>query len=282
MPILSFWSGDKKETAQTLSLIAIATSMSVDHNYKTLIVDACFCDDTMPRCFWKQEIGKELKEVLNRGKTDLVAGTEGLMSAVASNKTTPEIIKNYTKVIFKNRLDLLLGLKTTDYEEYKKTLELYPDVLSAANKFYDLVIVDLPKAIDVPTTLEILKMSDITMYTMSQNLKQIDKFVDNRTQVKELKSVIPIIGNTNVFCKYNPKNVSRYVKDKELAFILYNNAFLEAASEADVARFFLSTRISKNAKDRNSQFLTSVADASEKVIRRFEQLKYGKVLEEES
>lgn len=96
--------------------------------------------------------------------------------------------------------------------------------------------------------------------------------------MKEFKTVIPLIGSTDPFCKYNPKNVAAYVKDRELAHIIYNSSFLEAASEGSVAKFFLSTRLSKNARDKNSQFLKSVAEASQKVINRFEKIKYGKVL----
>lgn len=278
MAILSFWSGDKKETAQTLSIVAIATYMSVEHDYKTLVVDATLADDTIFRCFWKPDANRELKRELNQGKIDIATGTEGLMSAIASNKTSPEIISNYTKVVFKNRLDILLGLKTTDLKEHEKQLQLYPDMLRAANQFYDLVIVDLPKTAKSQATLNILKMSDVVMYTMSQNLKQINQFIEDRNKMKEFKTVIPLIGSTNPFCKYNPKNVAAYVKDRELAYIIYNNSFLEAASEGSVAKFFLSTRISKNARDKNSQFLKSVAEASQKVINRFEKIKYGKVL----
>lgn len=279
MAILSFWSGDKKETGQTLSIVAIATYMSVEHDYKTLVVDATVADDTIFRCFWKPDANRELKRELNQGKIDIATGTEGLMSAIASNKTSPEIISNYTKVIFKgNRLDILLGLKTTELKEHEKQLQLYPDMLRAANQFYDLVIVDLPKTAKRQTTLEILKMSDVVMYTMSQNLKQINQFIEDRNKMKEFKTVIPLIGSTDPFCKYNPKNVAAYVKDRELAHIIYNSSFLEAASEGSVAKFFLSTRLSKNARDKNSQFLKSVAEASQKVINRFEKIKYGKVL----
>ena len=73
MAILSFWSGSKKETGQTLSLVAIATYMSVEHNYKTLIIDATLDDDTIPRCFWNQDANKDLKQTLNKGKLDLAS-----------------------------------------------------------------------------------------------------------------------------------------------------------------------------------------------------------------
>lgn len=280
MAILSFWSGDKKESGQTLSIVAIATYMSVEHNYKTLVIDATLADDTLERCFWKVDANKEIRQALNRGKLDIASGTEGLMSAIASNKTSPEIISNYTKVVFKNRLDILLGLKTTSFEEHEKTLQLYPDLLMAANKFYDLVIVDVSKTMERETTHQILQKSDVIMYTMAQNLKQINEYVENRMTVPELKkkNVIPLIGSTNGFCKYNPKNVATYIRDKELAYITYNNTFLEAASEAGVANFFLNTRINKKAMDRNSQFLESVANSAQKVIHKFEEIKYGRVL----
>ncbi len=279
MAILSFWSGDKKETGQTLSIVAIATYMSVEHNYKTLVIDATLDDDTIPRCFWNQDVNKEIKKVLNQGKLDITAGTEGLMSAIASNKTSPEIISNYTKVVFKNRLDILMGLKTKSASDHEKTLHLYTDLIAAANKYYDLIIVDLSKTAERESTSQILQMSDVIVYTMSQNLKQINSYIENKRIMTALqgKIVIPLIGSMNGYCKYNLKNVMKYINDRNLVCITYNNAFLEATNEAKVSEFFLNTRISKKAWDRNSQFLLSVADCSQRIIDKFEEMKYGNV-----
>ena len=279
MAILSFWSESKKETGQTLSIAALATYMSVEHNYKTLIVNAALDDDTLERCFWDPDANKVLKQELNKGKMDIAVGTEGLISAIASNKTSPEIIANYTKVVFKNRLDVLVGLKTPVLEEHEKTLLMYPDMLKAANKFYDLVIVDLPKTLDRQSTSDILKISDVVMYTMAQNLKQINQYKEDRYNIPELKNVIPILGSENNYSKYNQKNVASAIKDKELASIRYNNVFLEAASEASVAKFFLQTRLKRNLRDKNSEFLQSVANSSEKIMHKFQEIKYGRVLD---
>ena len=279
MAILSFWSGSKKETGQTLSIVAIATYMSVEHNYKTLVIDATVDDDTIPRCYWNLDSNKDITKVLNKGKLDIASGTEGLMSAIASNKTSPEIISNYTRVVFKNRLDILLGLKTKSISEHEKTLELYTDLIQAANKYYDLVIVDLSKTTERATTQKILEISDVIMYTMSQNLKQINEYIEFKKTMPELadKKVIPLIGSVNNYCKYNPKNVANFIKSRDLAHILYNSSFLEAASEAKIANFFLNTRINQRAWDKNSQFLESVANSAKKVINKFEEIKYGKV-----
>lgn len=146
MSIISFYSGDKKETGQTLSIAAVATHMAVEHNYKILVVDATFDDDTLERCFWKMNVNKAVKS-LNKGKMDIANGAEGLISAVASNKATPEVVTNYTRVVFKNRLDILCGLKTKIPEEFTKSLMLYKDLVNTANKYYDFVFIDLEKTL---------------------------------------------------------------------------------------------------------------------------------------
>ncbi len=211
----------------------------------------------------------------------MLHGTEGLIRAIASNKTTPEIISNYAKVVFKNRLDILLGLKTKSFSDHEKTLGLYTELITAANKYYDLVIVDLSKTGERASTRNILQMSDVIMYTMTQNLKQINEYIESKKTMPEIanKNVIPLIGSMNGYSKYNPKNVMNYVKDKNLTYINYNNAFMEAASEAKVSNFFLKTRIDGKAWDRNSQFLESVANTSQKIVDKFEEIKYGKTLQ---
>ena len=51
MAIIAFWSGEKRECGQTLSMAAIATYMCVEHNYRTLMVNATYQNDTLERCF---------------------------------------------------------------------------------------------------------------------------------------------------------------------------------------------------------------------------------------
>ncbi len=114
MAVVAFWSSSDKETGQTVSAAAIATFMAIEHNFRILLVDATFNDDTLERCFWTVNNKNSLTaQKMNKGKLDISSGAEGLASAIASNKATPEIITNYTRVVFKNRLDVLCGLKTT-------------------------------------------------------------------------------------------------------------------------------------------------------------------------
>ena len=66
MSIITFWSNTKKQTAQTMSLAAIATSMAIEHNYKILIISTIYNDDTLELCFGDLNNNKKiLNEFIN-------------------------------------------------------------------------------------------------------------------------------------------------------------------------------------------------------------------------
>lgn len=279
MAIIAFWGGDPKENGQTLSIAAIATHMAIEHNYRIFLIDATFDDDTLSRCFWKvnNARGVEFTKLVNKGKMDISSGAEGLVSAVASNKATPEIITNFTKVVFKNRLEVITGLKTTIMEEFNKSLMLYKDLLKTADKYYDMVFVDCNKTMRMDTTKAILDASHIIVYNFTQNLRQIDAYSENMMANKAIlkkDKVIPLLTNAEEESKYNVKNVQRYIKERDLSQVLHNNAFKEAASEAGVANFFIKSRLSNNINDANSQFVNSVEEVCKTIDYKLEELKY--------
>ncbi len=279
MAIIGFWSGSEKESGQTVSIAAIATHMAVEHNYKILLVDATFNDDTMERCFWNvNNAKKDVVQVLNRGKMDISSGAEGLISAVVSNKATPEIITNYTRVVFKNRLDVLCGLKTKVRQEYLKSLNLYKDLIKTADKYYDLVFIDLEKTLKEEITKTLLESTNIIVYSFTKNLKQADEYISNITTNKDIlkkDKVIPLLSNSDENVVYNQRNVTRYIGEKrEVATIPYNSSFVKNISEAGVAQFFLTTRLSNKINDKNSNFVNCVEDACQKIIYKLQELKY--------
>ncbi len=277
MAIISFWSGEERESAQTLSMVAVATHMAIEHNARILVIDARFQDNTLERCYWKLNPSKDLNKTLNTGKMDIASGAEGLVSAIASNRTTPEIIPNYTKVVLKNRLDVLCGLQTDDYEDFQKALRHYQELVKVANKYYDYVFIDLSKTLDEATTRAILEVSTIMVYTMPQNLQLIDKYIERRSQDEFVKkdNVIPLLTNVDENSKYNIKNATRYIGAKlELAGILHNPTFMECACEGSVSSFFLKTRLSSSAQDKNGDFIKSVSGVCKQILDLIEELKY--------
>ena len=277
MAIIAFWSAEKKECGQTLSMAAVATYMCVEHNYRTLMVNATYQNDTLERCFWNMKRKNNVAKQLNHGKIDIASGAEGLVSAIASNKATPEVIANYTKVVFKSRLDVLPGLKAPIKEDFEKSLMLYKDLLNTANKCYDFVFVDVNKSLNSDTTKAILDCASVIIYVMPPNLNLIDKYIENvqSMQILQKNNLIPLLARSDNYSKYNSKNVAKYIGEKRgMATVPYNAVFMESACEAQVAKFFLQTRVSNVALDKNSRFIQDVQDVDKRIIYKLQELQY--------
>ena len=266
MAIVTFWNGLEKENGQTLSIIAIANQMAIEHNYRILVIDACLNDKTIEKAFWKIKENKVLQQ-LNGGKIDVSSGAEGLVSAVASNKATPEIITNYTRIVYKNRLDILLGLKTTISEEHEKSLMLYKDLINAANKYYDFIFVDLQKGFSKPSTTALLQQSNLIVYTMPPNLINIDKFIELREKNEIVRSnkILPLLAKSDEESSYNVKNTSRYIRERGvIPCIPYNVRFMEATNEANTSKYFTSQKLS--GSKNNEYFFDEVERACLAII----------------
>lgn len=161
MPIITFWSNSKKQTGQTMSLTAIATSMAIEHNYKILIISTDYNDDTLELCFGSANNKQIVSKLIKNPTIEVDSGIEGLYKIAYSGRLTPELIQNYTRVIYKNRLEVLYGYKKDKTrpteEEYLKVKEKYKEIILNASKFYDMVFVDLGKGLEDPMVRQILR-----------------------------------------------------------------------------------------------------------------------------
>lgn len=279
MPIITFWSNTKKQTGQTMSLAAVATSMAIEHNYKILIISTKYNDDTLELCFGAMDKNKTLLKKLMQNPTMTVDnGIEGLAKMAYSSRMTPESIQNYTHVIYKNRLEILYGYKEIEdrptKEEYLKIKNKYKDIIQNANKFYDLIFVDLDKGLTDDMVRQILKISDVIVTNVEQNMNMINDFMElkGKEELLSKNNVILNIGRFDSYSKYSVKNISRYLGIKKDIFVIpYNTLYFEAASEEDVADLFLKIR-KVDETDRNAIFMKEVKDASEKIIYKLQEL----------
>ncbi len=268
MSIITFWSEGKEETAKTLSLSAIATFMAIEHNCKILVLSTNFNDTTLEACFW--ETGKIQEEKM----TGLSNGIEGLAKAIMSNKASPEVITNYTKIVFKNRLEVLPGIKSENYDEYQKLKEVYPEIIKTANRYYDLVFVDVKKGKDDRLTQDILDISDLVVVNITQRLKLIDGYMRLKQENVLFKkpNTMLLVGRYDKFSKYSSKNIARYIGEKEVFTVPYSTLFFEAANEGNVADFFLRFRkIDEN--DRNAIFINEIRKVSGKILYKLQELR---------
>ena len=176
MSIITFWNDSREQSGRTLTSVAVATRMAIERNSKVLLISTSFGDSTMKNCFFTDN--EKTTALFTNGKTTNVLndnGIEGLYKLATSNKLTPNIITDYTKVVFKGRLEVLAGfsesrIKTlqNNIEELKKIESSYTDLIKTANQYYDIVIVDLDKRISRNIQEEILNLSQVNVYVLTQ------------------------------------------------------------------------------------------------------------------
>lgn len=282
MAIITFWGSTKKQTNQTASLIGSALQMGIDRNLKILLVDGTFNSKEINRAFNQKEEKKQnaILTSSNLGQVDISSGIEALLSAVASNKTSPEIIKNYTVPLLTGRLDVLYGMKTEDKTTFNTNLKLFKDMLVTANQYYDLIYLDLEKGELIPEIIEILKISDIIVYPFEQRVEFIEKFEELWGNVEPLENknkVIPLITREDRFSKYNSDNMARRFKIKPtIPSIIYNTLFMEALQEGKVMQLFFNLN-NQSVTYRNNYFIQTISDLNEFLIDRIQLLQSNRI-----
>ena len=274
MSVVTFWNDKKEQTGKTLSAVAVATYMAIEHNYKILVISTGFNDKTLDNCFCKEKKAKKNFGLF--GPNTNVAmenGIEGLSKMVKSNKISPESITNYTRIIFKDTLEILQSFKGSK-ENYEEVKEHYVDVINLANKYYDLVFVDLDMELGNDVINTILENSNLIVASLSQRLTSIDNFIEKREEMPILKSkkTLILISRYDRASKYTVKNISRYMGEKnKVSTIPYNTLFFEACEEAKVVDLFLSIR-KIGEDDVNGMFLSEVKRTAENIIYRLQDL----------
>lgn len=268
MAIITFWSNGKEETAKTLSVSAVATYIAIEHNYKILVLSTNYNDYTLETCYWQQSNESNKKHALG-----IDNGIEELARAIMSNKASPEVITNYTKPVLKNHLEVLPSIKTDDYKEYEKLREVYLGILRNANRYYDMIFVDLNKGLDLDVTREILEESDLVVVNLVQRLKVINDYMALKEEYSLFRknNILFLFGRFDKFSKYSKKNICRYMGEKEVYTIPYSTLFFEASNEGEVTDFFFKFR-KIDPNDRNALFIDEVKKVSDRIIYKLQEL----------
>ena len=273
MAIITFKSNESKETGQTLSLVAVATQMAIEHSHRILIISTNFQDQSLESCFW--ELDRLNKPIIQgQAAVGIDNGVEGLIRVLASNKTSPEIVRNYCKTVLRDRLDILLSPNTEDYEEYLQTCSSYPEILKMANRYYDLVFVDLTKKMRTKEANDIINESDVIVLNIGQTLKSVNDYQELKEteDFRTRRNIIPLIGRYDSHSKYNVKNITRYLKEKkEMLAIPYNTLYFESCCEGKVIDFFLRLK-NVDPTDRNHFIVAEASRADETILAKLQEL----------
>lgn len=280
MSIVAFWSNSNKPTGQTMAAVAMSTLMGIEHNYKVLLLTTIKDDNSLEQCFGMQSKGSSslFKQVTGGSPVTLDSGIEGLTQMALSSRLTPDMITNYTKIVLKNRLEVVYGYKSRisseeDAQMIRKIDDKFKTIIHHATGYYDMIFIDLEKGFKSEMTNEILKIADVVVVNAEQKLDMINKVAElNKTNPDIAKKMILNIGRFDRFSKYNIKNISRYTgMKKNITGIPYNTLFFEASGDGNVADLFLRIRTS-DPLDTNGMFIAQVNEAVDRIIYKIQEL----------
>lgn len=262
MAIITFWNDGKAETGQSMTLAAIATTLAINYNYKILIVNAKHEDKSLE---WAFESKKNVNNMFTKGKTDLETGFGGVAKAIMSNKTSPEIITNYTKIIL-NNLELLTE-KNIPKDDFDRYMQYLKEIVKLANRYYDIVFVDIEGNIEEPVIRQLLEISQVNVVTLAQNINVIDRYIEQKEKYHILNenNIIISINKYDDKSKYTVKNISKYIKEKNVYAIPYNTMYGMDSGEGKVADYFIKFK-GVNQSNINAQFINAVYEESEALI----------------
>lgn len=254
---------EKQKHGQSMTLASVATALAINYNYKILMINTKHNDKSLEYAF---DTKNNINAIFTKGKTDLETGLSGVAKAIMSNKTSPEIIKNYTKIIF-NNLELLTDKNVSD-EDFERYIVYLKDIIKLANRFYDIVFVDLDDKIENVATKQILEFSNVVIVTLPQNINKFDDFIEEKANNNILKDerVMVTIGKYDDKSKYNVKNVSKYIKQKRVYKIPYNTVFSMDAPEGKVADYFIKFR-RINGTHVNAPFINSIYELTQEIVK---------------
>ena len=277
MAIVSFWNNSKKETGQTYSAIAVATSMSIEHNYKVLEISTGFRDKTVEECFWNEKNENNLKDIIGlpTRQVGMNNGIEGLVKILQSNRSSSNIVSDYSKPIFRDRLEVLPAPSTGNISAYNEITKYYAELLKVADKNYNVIIVDIDKNMKEEDKRAILNVSNIVVMTFKQGMDALDEITELKQKGLPFdpNHLMLLMGKYDENSKYNIKNVTRFLKEKrEISAVPYSVLYNEAATEGKVADYFLKYRSMTDTTDKNVTFIKETHKACENIVSRLKEL----------
>lgn len=272
MPIVAFRNIGEMKAGNTLSLVAVATNIAIQHNYKILVISTEFNDNVINKAFWKeQKKNSKLYDFLgNRKVITLGNGIEGLVKLLQSNKLTADGIKDYAKIVLKDRLEILPSCDVKkDYDDIQSN---YLKIAKLACQVYDFVFVDVGNNLSSDVKSDLIKEAKVVINTTLQKPDTIEQYCEIKKGIasQEAYKNILLLSKYDVNSKYNVKNIIRLTKEKEIYVMPYNTLYFEAAEEAGIIDLFF--RIGKkNATDENAFFKEQVDLLTNEIIRKLQE-----------
>lgn len=248
MPQVAFWGPVHGQVATTTNMLAVASTIGTEFLIKTLVSHTHWSHSTLERAYLKDT---SLSENSMINFTDI--GLDALARFARSRKLEPDMVKDYTHEIVKERLDMLFGTTKTD-EAAVALVDVLPNIFESACGYYDLTMIDVNSGSHNLLTNKVLQKADLIIVNLSQNISILERFfVDKEWDALLVgKPYIVVLGKYDQNSNYTAANISRKYKYKQPIFTIpHCTSYLDAYNESLVIELFMRNR---NITKRDDDF----------------------------
>lgn len=269
MAVIAFYTNGKDQTGNTVSAISLATYMGIVQNKRVLFISTSLNNNEIRRALWPIQTKKQIGLFGANTNSESVNdnGIEGLDRIIRSNRITPDIITDYTRVALKGRLEILQGYSGSE-EQFKEIQKQYLQIIALTRQAYDTVIVDIDRELLNKTKFEILDIADIVVAMTTQKLENINNLLRTIAEGTILKktNTILTLGRYDEKSKYNAKNISRNIlKTKEIInTVPYNTVLFEDIQEGKLIDMIIRF-LELKTKDENTFFIDEIKRLKETI-----------------
>ncbi|WP_059040712.1 hypothetical protein [Paenibacillus rubinfantis] len=253
MPQIAFWGPLHGQVGTTSNTIAAAATLGTVTTLKTLISHTHWAHSTLERAFLKN-VSLFDSNFINF--TDV--GLDALARFAKSRKLEPDMVKDYTHPIIKDRLDLLYGTTKSD-ETVGELIHVINDILTNASRYYDLTLVDVNSGAFNSLTRAVVQNSDLVVICLNQNNSILERYFGGEwDDFLGDKPRLLVLGQYDRDVHNTYSNISRKFKYKAPIYTVPRcAAFLNAYNESAIMEFFMRNRhVTK--RDENYFFFEEV------------------------
>jgi hypothetical protein len=236
---VAFWGSAHGQVGTTANVIATSALIGLEVSLRTLVAHTHWSRSTLETAFLKNEIYED--SLVNFSDT----GIDALERLARSGRLSPDIIRDYTKPVLRERLDLLVGTSKPDEALFWNLNEVIQSIFATANQFYNLTLLDVNSGSQNALTNTVLASSDLIIVNLNQNLSLLERFFSKEDWPDELndKKFLLVLGQYDPDSKYTAANIARRFRYKDPIYTVpYCSGFRDACNDRNVVDFFLRNR----------------------------------------
>ncbi len=251
--VISCWSPYHGQCGTTLNSALLSSYLAINSKYKILVTNTQYTKSNLETAFLKDN--NKNYDVFN----DI--GIDSVYRLAQSNKLTKDNISNYSKVLIKDKLDLLVGSKKSTDKLFNEILSEMDYILECMKESYNLIMFDVNSGLENTMTKTVLDASDVIIVNLTQNIKLLRDFFENYLELFKEKNLILVLGN------YDDKLslTKRYTKklfncERNIYSISYMSELKEAHNNSNILKLINHNNIKLIDKDDKFYFLMNELD----------------------